>query len=158
MIGLASLLTAAPTLGVRQTGATHKITVFAMNDCLERFPPDPDVPTQFKSQNVRYGQCYDAVDANYFLSWFLSAESVALAGSFQPPASDNVICETRVYFQPNCEGDPALTDNYSGKCVNARLNVPDQLADRAGLSIRVDCCKGAADGKSCLYVPKYMEG
>ena len=154
MIGLASPLTAAPTLDVRQTGATQKITVFMMDDCLRRFPPDPDVPRVFKEQDVRYGQCYDAVDANYFLGGFLSAESIALTGSPQPPASDNVICETRVYFQRNCGGDPALTDSYSGKCVSARLNVPDQLAGRAGLSVRVGCCKGAADGKSCLYVPK----
>lgn len=154
LIGLASPLTAAPTLDVRQTNATHKITVFVMDDCLKTFPPDPDAPTVFKEQDVKYGQCYDAVDSNWFFSGFLSAESVALAGSFQPPAADNVICETRVYFQPNCGGDPALTDNYSGKCVNARLNVPDQLAIMAGRSIRVDCCKGAADGKRCLYVPK----
>jgi len=114
----------------------------------------PLLPNQYKELNVKYNKCYDAIDTGITGSKFMSAMGAALAGAPQPPAADNVICETKVYFLDNCAGDVASTDNYSGNCVNAVLSPSNDITQTIGKSFRVECCKGAADGKSCLYVQK----
>jgi hypothetical protein len=110
-----------------------------------------DVPIipQYKEKDVSPNTCYDATDIGIASKQFLSAEGYPL-----DRLADNVICETKVYFLDNCAGEASSTDNYNpGKCVNALFSSANKvLESTVGKSIRVECCIGAADKKSCAYM------
>ncbi|KAF1833184.1 hypothetical protein BDW02DRAFT_599270 [Decorospora gaudefroyi] len=98
--------------------------------------------------DIKINTCYNADDANAIGGSFLS-----IRGYPTGTKPDNVICETKAYFQKGCDGDAASTDNNKpGRCVNTLLSAGnDPLAVTRALSFAYECCIVGPGGKLCGY-------